>query len=258
MVILVIDNLQLLPQWLRSDRVIGAVAGLAVLQAAIFVVWRTAPDLSIGRTDPQKIESIVAQGSLQMEDFGVDEYLPDVRKIPGPGEACRDLRSISPAGRYELSFEIAAGDADACIHIPRFWNVRYAASIDGEATPVYANADGEILIVPAGQHGRFDLRLTRPAYVTGSMLLSGVAAALFLLGAAWSLVSAPGSMRSGAAAARRLAQVPQGSFAGEPRRVLRTRKRFWLSLILIVSLLSIALLALARGRDIVPLIYILS
>jgi hypothetical protein len=79
-----------------------------------------------------------------------------------------------------MSYVVVAGDADACIHIPRYWNTRYAASIDGVPIPVYADQNGEMLIAPAGRAGVLDLRFTSPGYVSISTLLSG-AAALFLL-----------------------------------------------------------------------------
>ena len=66
----------------------------------------------------------------------------------------------------------------------RYWNTRYAAWIDGEAVPVYADAAGEIVIAPHGMGGVLTLRYTRPAYVTFSVFLSGAAAVLLLIGVA--------------------------------------------------------------------------
>jgi hypothetical protein len=51
------------------------------------------------------------------------------------------------------------------------------ASIDGQATPVYADAAGEIFIAPRGRTGVATLRFTRPAYVRFSTLLSCATAA---------------------------------------------------------------------------------
>ena len=87
-------------------------------------------------------------------------------------------------GRYHMSFVIAPDDAETCVHVSRYWNTRYAAWIDGEATPVYADTAGEIVIVPRGRVGELTLRYTRPAYVSFSESLSAAAAALLLIGIA--------------------------------------------------------------------------
>lgn len=256
-VILVCDNLHALPRRLRSDSVLGALAALAVLQAAVFVLWHTASRLSTERVDLQEIEVALARESRRMEGFGVDEYLPDLQMAPSPADNCPALRSVLPEGRYEWSFEIAADESDACIHIPRYWNVRYAASINGEATPVYANAEAEILIVPAGQHGRLSLHLTEPDYVRVSTLLSGVAAILWLVGVAWSVMPESWNLRSIGASARRLARVSHMSLLTEQWRVLRARKIFWMIPIVLVSLLLVVLLVLARGTTIASWSHIL-
>jgi hypothetical protein len=90
-----------------------------------------------------------------------------------------------------MRVRIAPEDADACIHVPRYWNTRYAASIDGEATPVYASTDGEIVIVPDGRSGALTLRFTRPSYVSFSMYLSVAAALVLLIAIPWSLRRRP-------------------------------------------------------------------
>ena len=115
-----------------------------------------------------------------MKGFGIDEYLPDPQVVPRPSEECGAIRDVVPEGRYEMRFVVADGDADACIHIPRYWNVRYAASIDGEPMPVYANADQEVLLVPGRRTGQVSVRFIRPAHVTLSLLVSAITAAFVL------------------------------------------------------------------------------
>ena len=181
-VIFVTGNLRRLPHRLRRDTVLGALAGLAVLQAAVLILWNSASELSARPMEIRLLEQGLEDGSRRMEGFGINEYLPHPRLLPSAGEECRAIRSVSPDGRYEMSFVISPGDADACIHVPRYWNTRYTASVDGEATPVYANAVGEIVIMPQGRAGVVTLRFSRPAYVTFSTYLSGAAAVLLLIG----------------------------------------------------------------------------
>jgi hypothetical protein len=177
-VILVAANLGALPPRLRSDRALAALAWLAVLQTTVFVLWNSAGELSLRHVEVSEIVREVGVESRRAGGFGIDEYLPDPRMLPRPAVPCRAVRTVVPQGRYEMSFMIAPQDADSCLHVRQYWNTRYAASIDGAATPVYADAGGEILIVPGGRAGIVTLRFTRPAYVTVSMLLSGVAALL--------------------------------------------------------------------------------
>jgi hypothetical protein len=181
-VIFVTRNLQKLPLRLRNDTVLGALAGLAILQAAVFVLWNSASELSISRVEIREIEQKLAFESRQTAGFGIDEYLPHPRTRPSSSEDCPAVRTVSPHERYEMSFVIHPDDADACIHVPRYWNTRYAASIDGNPTPVYANITGEILIVPEGKAGVLTLRFTRPTYVTFATVLASVAALLLLIG----------------------------------------------------------------------------
>ena len=178
--IFVTVNLRALPLQLQRDTILGSVAGLAVLQAGVFILWNSASELTARRFEVQEIEQELASESLRTEGFGIDEYLPHPRMLPSPDERCGAVRSVVPTGRYEMSFVIALGDADACIHIPRYWNTRYAASIDSEVTPVYANTAGEMIIVPRGRVGVVTLRFKQPGYVTFSIFLS-VAAAMYLL-----------------------------------------------------------------------------
>ena len=177
-------NLRVLPQRLRSDTARGALAGLAALQAVVLVLWNTASELSLRHIGLREIERAVAVESRRENDFGIDEYLPQPRMLPRPGPQCRAVRTESPGGRYEMRLLIAAADADVCIHIPRYWNTRYAAWIDGVATPVYANADGEILLAPRGRAGQLRLRLTQPGYVKLSTFLSVIAAMLLVVSVA--------------------------------------------------------------------------
>jgi len=181
-VIFVTVNLGALPGRLRSGAALGALAGVAILQAAALVLWNTASDLSVSRFDVRTIERELLVESQRTDGFGVDEYLPHPRVLPQAGARCPQFRSVSPQGRYEMSLPIGPEDAGVCIHVPRYWNTRYAASIDGEATPVYANTAGEIVVVPDGRAGVATLRFTRPAYVTFSMYLSGAAAVVLIIG----------------------------------------------------------------------------
>jgi len=182
--IFVTTNLRALPPQLRSNRALGGLAGLAVLQAIVFTLWNSAEELSVRRLQTGEIEQTVAVESQLTGGFGIDEYLPQPRMLPSVGDKCPSVRSVLAAGPYEMSFTITPDDADACIHVPRYWNTRYAAWIDGEAVPVYADAAGEIVIAPHGRNGVLTLRYTRPAYVTFSVFLSGAAALLLLIGVA--------------------------------------------------------------------------
>ena len=175
--IFVTANLRALPRRLRSDLALAAIAGLAILQAMVFVLWNSAEELSARRVQVRAIEREVAVESQRKDGFGIDEYLPNPRLLPRPGEACRTIRSVPQGGRYEMTFPVTPYDADSCIHIPRYWNPRYAASIDGQATPVYADRAGEILIAPRGRTGVATLRFTRPAYARLSNVVSSAAAA---------------------------------------------------------------------------------
>jgi uncharacterized membrane protein len=180
-VIFLTANLSTLPPRLRSDTALRAMAVVAVLQAAAFVLWNSAEELSVRRIDAAEIEREVAVESRRTAGFGIDEYLPHPRVAPRPGVPCRTTRTVTPEGRYEMSFVIAPHEADSCFHVRRYWNTRYAASIDGEATPEYADVTGDIIIVSGGRAGVVTLRFTRPAYVTFSVVLSGVAAMLLLI-----------------------------------------------------------------------------
>jgi hypothetical protein len=126
------------------------------------------------------IEERIALESQFKDGFGIDEYLPQPRRLPRLQGECAYVRTMEPNGRYEMSYVVVAGDADACIHVPRYWNTRYAAWIDDVPTPVYADGNGEVLIAPAGRAGLLSLRFTSPGYVTLATLLS-VAAGIVLL-----------------------------------------------------------------------------
>jgi hypothetical protein len=179
--IFVIANLGVLPRRLRSNRALAAIAGLAILQAMVFVLWNSAEELSARRVPVQEIEREVAVESQRKDGFGIDEYLPNPRMLPRPDAACRVTRSVAQGGRYRMSFVLDPVDADACIHIPRYWHTRYTASIDGHPIDVYADAAGEIVIAPHGRSGVFELRFTQPAYVRFSNYLSSAAAVLLLI-----------------------------------------------------------------------------
>lgn len=174
-VVFVTANLGVLPSWLRTGRMRGAIAGLSVLQAVAMVSWNTASELSLRHVGQQEIRDTVAVEFGRMNDFGIDEYLPNPRTMPRLEDDCRVLRSTAPGGRYEMRMTITALDADRCIQVPRYWNTRYKAWIAGVETPVYATEEGEILLAPAGRSGELRLRFTQPDYVRNSALLSIVA-----------------------------------------------------------------------------------
>ena len=132
------------------------------------------------RLSREEIETQVAIESQRVGDFGIDEYLPNPNHVPRPPGPCREVLNVPRGGRYEVSFNLGAGHADSCIHIPRFWNTRYEARFDGKVLPVYADSNGEILISTRGRAGRIDLRFGQPAYVTAASLVSLIALALLL------------------------------------------------------------------------------
>jgi hypothetical protein len=189
-VIFIADNLSALPDRLRSRTMLGAVAIIALVQGATFVVWRTVDAFSVSAMSRPEIEAKLVEDTLMVDGFGVAEYLPDSRHVPRPPDDCDVVRRVTPEWRDRMTrFEIAATDAEACIHIPRYWHARYAAQIAGTPVPVYGNPDGEILIVPAGRYGEATLNVAHPPYVRYATLLSAVAAAIFLVGLAWSIAS---------------------------------------------------------------------
>lgn len=179
-VIFVTSNLRALPARWRTEGALAAVAALTVLQAAVVVLWDSAPFLSMRRVEAAEIQERLALESRQMKGFGVDEYLPDSRILPRPEQDCPAVRRAVPSEAGAMRWSIPTVDADTCIHIPRYWNVRYAATIDGTPTPVYATAAGEILLMPGGRSGAVSLRVVRPTYATLSNLLSIAAAGLVL------------------------------------------------------------------------------
>lgn len=184
-VLFIVGNFRSLPRSLRSDTVVNAVAVLAVLQATAFVLFYTASDVSVRRLEIAEIQDALADETQRLEGFGIDEYLPQPRALPKPDAECPSVRAVAPNGLYQMRFTVEAGDANACIHLPRYWNTRYQASIDGEEIPVYADSDGEILVAPEGRSGTVTVRFGRPAYVRLSDYLSGTAAVMALVTLAW-------------------------------------------------------------------------
>jgi hypothetical protein len=186
-VVFVTVNLGVLPPWLRTGRARGAIAGLAVLQAVAMVSWNTASEVSLRHVGLREIRDTVATEFRRVNDFGVDEYLPNPRTMPRLMDECRGIRSAAPGGRYELRLTITALDAGRCIHVRRYWNTRFKAWIGGVETPVYATADGEILLAPAGRSGQLRLRFMQPGYVKHSALLSVVALVVLVFSVAFRL-----------------------------------------------------------------------
>jgi len=179
-VLFVTVNLPALPPWLRSRTVLSGIGVVAVLQAAALVAWNTAEEVSLRATPLHEIDAYIANEREHTSGFGIDEYLPQPRRLPRLAQHCTTVRTLEPDSRYEMDFEIVADDAAGCIHIPRYWNTRYQAAIDGLSTAVYADARGEVLIAPEGRAGRLTVRFASPSYVKLSTWLS-LAAALLLL-----------------------------------------------------------------------------
>ena len=186
-VVFIVSTFRWLPRSLRSDALINAIAILAVLQATVFVLFYTASDVSIRRVPLAEIQGELAKEERRLHGFGIDEYLPQPRTLPRPETPCSSVRTVVPAGRREISFVIKKSDIDHCIHLPRYWNSRYVASIDGEEIPVLASQGSEILVVPEGRSGTVTVSFSRPDYVRFSDYLSAASAIMMLLGMAWAL-----------------------------------------------------------------------
>jgi len=187
-VIFIVSNYRWLPRQLRKDALLDAIAVLAVLQATVFVLFYTVSDISIRRVPIGHIEGELAKEERRLEGFGIDEYLPQPRLLPRPETPCPSVRTVAPAGLRETSFVIEKNDIDRCIHLPRYWNTRYLASIDGEELPVLADPDDEVLLVPEDRSGIVTVRFGRPDYVRFSDYLSAASAIVLLLFIAWSLL----------------------------------------------------------------------
>jgi hypothetical protein len=179
-VVFVFANLAALPERLRNGAAQQLIAGVAVLQAVTLVVWNTWADLSLLPMDTRTIERNVGVESQRTGGFGIDEYLPQLREVPRHDAPCRSPRTIAPDGRYEMSFPVARDDAHACIRIPRYWNTRYEATIDGSPARVYGNAAGEMVLVPSGREGVARIWYGRPKYVTVAWIVSAVSAILLV------------------------------------------------------------------------------
>ena len=68
--IFVTANLRALPRRLRSDLALAAIAGLAILQAMVFVLWNSAEELSARRVQVRAIEREVAVESQRKDGSG--------------------------------------------------------------------------------------------------------------------------------------------------------------------------------------------
>jgi hypothetical protein len=181
LVIIVAASLSALPEKLASPGLHAIVACVATVQATAFVLWHTSSDISVRRVTQQEIEQGLAVESRRTQGWGIDEYRPNPRTVPTLTESCRDVGSVDSDGGSTMRFAIGADDAYHCIHVGRFWNVRFAASIDGHATPVYADRDGEIAIAPRGRAGVATIRYEQPRYALASMLVSAIATLLFMI-----------------------------------------------------------------------------
>jgi len=184
-VLFVFVNFRSLPGKLRGDVLLRGLALLAVLQGIVFVLFYTWSDLSTRRLGIEEINGELAKEMTRLEGFGIDEYLPQPRVLPRPPTACQQTTTVTIEDPADLAFRIPESEASHCIHVPRYWNVRYAAYLNARRIPVFADAQGEILLLPEGQYGAADLRITRPWYVTFSAWLSGATLSLCLITLAW-------------------------------------------------------------------------
>jgi hypothetical protein len=180
-VVFVTPRLRVLPSRVLNRRNFAIVAAICVLQAAAFILWNTAGYLSIRAIELSETLSQLENERIRTKGFGVDEYLPSPGLQTRVGSQCRSFRNVQSVGAYELTFQIAPSDADVCIQIARFWNTRYAAWVAGERIPVYADTEGEIVIVPGGRAGVAELRYTRPSYVTIAAWTSAAAGLTLLM-----------------------------------------------------------------------------
>jgi hypothetical protein len=179
--LIVAVGLPALPQRLRSPAVLRGLALVGVLQATALVAWNARDEVSLRPMPVRAIEARIAVESQLKDGFGIDEYLPQPRLLPRLDGECAYVRTMEPNGRYEMSYVVVAGYADACIHIPRYWNTRYVASIDGVPTPVYGDRNGEVLIAPEGRSGLLTVRFASTGYVMLANVLSAAAALLLLV-----------------------------------------------------------------------------
>lgn len=170
-----------LPARLATERVLDGVAVLAVIQSATLVLFYTWSDISTRRLQAEEIDTVLAEEMRRLEGFGIDEYLPQPREWPRPDVECATVRSLALGVPPGMQLVIGEGDARTCIHVPRYWNIRYVAFLDDEPVPVFADPQGEILLDPAGRTGTLSLRFAQPAYVTYAAYLSA-GAAIILLG----------------------------------------------------------------------------
>jgi len=180
LVVLVTLKMTMLPTRLQRADVLRLIGCVAVVQAMGFIFWHTWSDLSMRRLSTQEIVASLAEGDAKTSGWGIDEYRPNPRAVRRQVEPCGEVERVKPPRGEDVIFAVDAGSADKCFHVERFWNVRYAASVGGWETPVYANDEGEIVIVPGGHTGQALIHFSQPEYVKYSTQLSAVAA-LFLL-----------------------------------------------------------------------------
>jgi hypothetical protein len=184
-VVFVMIHFRSLPRSLGGERVLDGVAALAVVQGATLVLFYTWSDISTRQLQVEEINTVLAEEMRRLDGFGIDEYLPQPREWPRPAPECPVIRTLVPGVTPDIELVIEEGDARTCIHVPRYWNVRYAASVGGKSLPVFADSRGEILLDPAGHTGTLTLRFARPVYVTYSAYLSAGAAILIFGGMVW-------------------------------------------------------------------------
>lgn len=181
-VVFIVVNFSALPARLRADRWMILAGAVGVLQAAAVVAWNSAEHLSTRALALSEIEAEVARERTVSQGFGIDEYLPQLRHLTGPTDPCADVVTVALQDPRRIQFPVDTAVAGRCLHIPRYWNVRYVASVDGEPIPVYGDARGEILLVPGDRSGVLVLELGRPPYVTAATAVSVVALGLLLVG----------------------------------------------------------------------------
>lgn len=184
-VLFVFVNFHSLPGKLRNQSLLHVLAVLAVCQGIVFVLFYTWSDVSTRQLGIDEINGELAKEMTRLEGFGIDEYLPQPRALPRTGTDCRRTTTVAIDNPADIRFNIPESEASHCIHVPRYWNIRYAAYVNGQRIPVFADSQGEVLLLPDGQSGVTDLRFTRPLYVTLSAWLSGATAFLLLIVFSW-------------------------------------------------------------------------
>ena len=161
---------------LRSDLALAAIAGLAILQAMVFVLWNSAEELSARRVQVRAIEREVAVESQRKDGFGIDESC----RICGccRGQVRRAARSQRSAGRSVR--DDLSGYAARCRFLHPHSALLESALRGVDRWPGDPGLRGPRRRDPhrpRGRTGVATLRFMRPAYVRLSNFVSSAAAA---------------------------------------------------------------------------------